>query len=355
MGAAVLTRRGWAAGKFRLALTGLVHGHARGFLRQLTARADVELVGVAEEDTSLHDLYGKAFSLKPEIFFRDRDAMIEKTRPDAVAAFTSTFDHAAVVETCAKRKLPVMMEKPLAVNRIHATRIAEAARAASIPVVVNYETTWYRSHAALKREVDSGALGAIRKMVAMDGHQGPKEIGVGPEFFRWLTDPRLNGAGALFDFGCYGANLMTWLLGNRRPLAVTALVATNKPAIYRAVDDEASVLVQYEGAQGIIQASWNWPVNRKDLEVYGERGYAHATGGNLLRVRRPGAKDDITPELPELPAEERDPVSYLMAVAQGRLKADGLSSLENNLIATEILCAARESVRMGRTRELRRG
>ena len=52
----------------------------------------------------------------------------------------------------------------------------------------------------------------IRKIVAHDGHQGPKEIDVQPEFLDWLTDPVKNGAGALFDFGCYGANLMTWLM-----------------------------------------------------------------------------------------------------------------------------------------------
>ncbi|WP_317196170.1 Gfo/Idh/MocA family protein [Hymenobacter siberiensis] len=56
------------------------------------------------------------------------------------------------------------------------------------------------------------ALGDIRKMVAHDGHQGPKEIGVNAEFLAWLTDPVQNDGGALPDFGCYGADLMTWLM-----------------------------------------------------------------------------------------------------------------------------------------------
>ena len=126
-------------------------------------------------------------------------------------------------------------------------------------------------------------------MVAMDGHEGPKEINVQPEFLAWLTDPVKNGAGALFDFGCYGANLMTWLMDNQRPLKVTAIAQTNKPQIYAQVDDEATILVEYPKAQGVIQASWNWPFSRKDFEVYGEKGYAIATGGNNLRVRLPKA------------------------------------------------------------------
>ena len=90
-----------------------------------------------------------------------------------------------------------------------------------------------------------------------------------PEFLEWLSDPVKNGAGALFDFGCYGANLMTWLMDNQRPLAVTAVTQRFQPAVYPRVDDEATILLEYPNAQGIIQASWNWPFNRKDLEVYG--------------------------------------------------------------------------------------
>ena len=161
--------------------------------------------------------------------------------------------------------------------------------------MVNYETTWYKSHGEIWKLIhEQKAAGEIRKMVAMDGHQGPKEINVQPEFFAWLTDPVKNGAGALFDFGCYGANLMTWMMDNQRPLAVTAITQTNKPAIYAKVDDEATILVQYPKAQGIIQASWNWPFSRKDFEVYGEKGYAIATGGDGLRVRLPGQRAEET-------------------------------------------------------------
>ena len=44
----------------------------------------------------------------------------------------------------------------------------------------------------------SGGIGDLRKIVVHDGHRGPKETGVSPEFFRWLTDPVENGAEALF-------------------------------------------------------------------------------------------------------------------------------------------------------------
>ena len=146
----------------------------------------------------------------------------------------------------------------------------------------------------------------------------------------------------------FRSNLMTWMMGNQRPVAVTAIAQTNKPGIYARVDDEATILVQYPKAQGVIQASWNWPFSRKDFEVYGEKGYAIATGGDGLRVRLPGQRAEETRQPGELPAVERDSISYLTGMARGKFKPAGLNSLENNVIVVEILQAARDSVRTGR-------
>src|SRR5215467_10727774 len=333
----------------RLAIAGLEHGHVSGFLRNAKARADVRIVGVYDPDSALRASYANTYALPPEVLFDRLDAMIERARPEAVATFTSTFDHAAVVEECARRRVAVMMEKPLATSVAQARAIQKAAASSGIPVVVNYETTWYASHGEIRTLIhEQKAAGEIRKMVAMDGHQGPKEIRVQPEFLAWLTDPVKNGAGALFDFGCYGANLMTWMLDNERPVSVTALIHTNKPAIYARVDDEATILLQYARAQGIIQASWNWPFSRKDFEVYGEKGYAIATGGEGLRVRLPEHRAEEIRKPADLPPDARDSITYLIAIARGRTKPSGLNSLENNLIVTEILAAARESVRTGK-------
>ncbi len=139
----------------------------------------------------------------------------------------------------------------------------------------------------------------------------------GPEFLGWLTDPVKNGAGALFDFGCYGANLMTWLMDDQRPIAVTAITQQYKPQTYPRVDDEANILVEYPRAVGIIEGSWNWPYGRKDLEVYAERAAAIATGGNSLRVRL-GDKPEETRTLQPLGVDDRDSISYLISVVRGK-------------------------------------
>jgi len=329
----------------RLAIAGLVHGHVSGFLRGAQGRSDVQIVGVFDPDPALLRSYGERFNIPDAARFTDLNTLLDRVKPEAIASFTNTRDHAAVVEAAAPRRVPVMMEKPLAVSNADAQRIRRAAEAGGIPVLVNYETTWYPSHGAMWTLLkERKAAGDIRKMVAMDGHNGPRAINVQPEFLDWLSDPARNGAGALFDFGCYGANLMTWMMDGRRPIAVTAVTQHFQPDVYPRVDDEATILVEYPKAQGIIQASWNWPVGRKDFEVYGERGLAIATGGTGLRVALPNEPEHaITPEA--RPPDERDSISHLIAVARGARKPNALSSLENNLIVTEILEAARQSAR----------
>jgi predicted dehydrogenase len=332
----------------RIAVAGLVHGHVEGFLlRPAQTRKDVKIVGIFEPDTALAGKIAKQYGYPESILYTNLDTMLDRVMPDAVATFTNTFDHAAVVGAAAPRHLTVMMEKPLAVSVEHARRIQRAAVRYGIQVVVNYETSWYASHGAIWDLVnEKKALGDIRRVVAMDGHQGPKEIGVGPEFLAFLKNPALNGAGALFDFGCYGANLMTWLMGNQRPSGVMAMTRHIKPEIYPDVEDDATILLEYPKTQGVVEASWNWPFGRKDLEVYAERGYAIATGGNSLRMRLPGRQEEVRVP-PPLPADEHDALAYFSAVAKGKRKSTGLSSLENNVIVTEILEAARQSARTG--------
>jgi predicted dehydrogenase len=308
----------------------------------------MQIVGIAESDGQLVAQFEKRYSLAPSLFYSDLEEMLKKTKPQAVLAYTNTYDHRRVVEICARYGVPVMMEKPLAVSFEDARAIEKAARAGKIQVLVNYETTWYRSNQAAYDLAHENAIGEIRKIVVHDGHRGPKEIGVEPWFLAWLTDPKLNGGGALFDFGCYGADLATWLMDGRRPDSVTAVTQQIKPDVYPRVDDEATIVLTYPRAQVIVQASWNWPFSRKDMEVYGQSGYVITVGRDTVRVRLP-EKQETTSDAKPLEKSNEDSVSYLRAVLLKGMKPEGQSSLETNVIVTEILDAARQSAAMGKT------
>lgn len=336
----------------RFAIFGLEHDHAAGFIPRAKDRKDIQLVGIIEPRADLVSRYAGRYQLDSSLFYSSLEDLLAKTNIQAVATFTSTFDHRRVVDLCAAKGLNVMMEKPLAVNMDHARAIEAAAKLSGIQVIVNYETTWYAGNQAAYGLIhDQHALGELRKIVVHDGHRGPKEIGCSQAFLDWLTDPVLNGAGALTDFGCYGADLITWLMDGQRPTSVFAVAQHIKPEVYPKVEDEATIVVTYPKAQGIIQASWNCPFDRKDMEIYGASGYLLVPHPDTMRVRKPnGPETETTP--PPLTGPQADPLSYLAAVVRGKIKPAGLSSLSVNMVVTEILDAARDSARTGKRIDL---
>jgi predicted dehydrogenase len=329
----------------KVGIAGLNHDHVNGIMHQYKS-GEVLILGIAEADEQLAQRYKKNWQLPDSLFYKSVAVMLEHIKPDVVLAYNAIADHLSVVEACAPKAISVMVEKPLATTMQQAKRMAALVKQYHIRLLTNYETTWYPSNQQVYEMVHvQNAIGNIRKMVVHDGHQGPKEIGCSKDFLDWLTDPVKNGGGALTDFGCYGANLMTWMMNGKPPVAVTAVTRHIKPNIYPRVDDDATILLEYTSATGIIEASWNWPFGIKDMEVFGEKGYLHAMNSNTLEQRDTGTYYRVAVK----PALYKDNLTYLAAVLRGEINpVNDLSSLENNLIVVRILEAAKRSALEGK-------
>lgn len=329
----------------RVGIAGLTHDHVHNIMHQFRS-GEVIIAGIAESDPQLIARYKKTYQLPDSLFYPSLSQLIDHTHPDAVLAYNAISEHLGVVEICAPKGIPVMVEKPLATTVRDAERIAGLARQYHIQVLTNYETTWYNTNQQIYEMVNEHpSIGDVRKMIVHDGHQGPKEIGCSPDFLNWLTDPVKNGGGAIRDFGCYGANLMTWLMHGQAPVAVIAVTHHIKPDIYPKVDDDATILLEYPAATGIIEASWNWPFSIKDWEVFGTTGYLHALNDKVLLERTKMSYDSISVH----PAPWRDNIAYLADVLSGKTDpGNDLSSLPNNLIVVRILEAASRSAKEGR-------
>jgi predicted dehydrogenase len=114
------------------------------------------------------------------------------------------------------------------------------------------------------------------------------------------------------------------------------------------VEDYATIVLMYPQAQVILQPSWDWPSNRKDMEIYGEIGSILVPGPKLVRLNE--SKDQVEKEIipPPVTVPNTDPVSYFGAVVRHEIKPAGLSSLEVNLLVVEILDAAHHWANGGR-------
>ncbi|MEO9474098.1 MAG: Gfo/Idh/MocA family oxidoreductase [Cyclobacteriaceae bacterium] len=342
----------------RVGIVGLTHTHVHWILGR-EDRGDIQIVGIVESNRQLAERYSEQHGYPMSLVFGTMEEMIAATKPEAVTAFGTIYEHLKVVETCAPLGIHVMVEKPLAVSLGHAKKMEALAKKHKIHLLTNYETTWYPSTHKAYELVKTGAVGNLRKVVIRDGHKGPKKIGVNSEFLEWLTDPVQNGGGAIMDFGCYGVNLMTWLHNGQKPQTVTAVTQQLQPENNPDVDDDATIILTYDNSNAIIQASWDWPIGRKDMEIHGLDGTIYADNRNDVRMRIAEGYDGYQEKfysVEERQAPLNDPFALLAAVINNEvvLSSFDLSSLENNMVVMEILEAARLSAESQRTIILRK-
>ena len=332
----------------RIGVSGVAHGHLWNLINAMN-RGDFVIVGVAEENPEFRAHNNLVGRLPKEKFYASLTEMLDKEKPEVVVDYGSILHHMTTVEACAPKGVHVMVEKPLATTYRQALRMEELAKKYGIKIMVNYETTWYAANHHLKSLSDRGQLGKLTRIEVYDGHQGPKEIGCDNMFLSWLTDPVENGGGAVIDFGCYGVNLATWLLGGQKPKSVYAVLQHNKPQVYPKVDDDATILLEYDGCTVQVMGSWCWPMNRKDMYVYGLRGYAYQKNNNRMQLLVDGrqGREFNAPKL--LPPYD-DSYRYLKALVRGEIEEQpsDLSALQNNILVVRILEAAIRSAQTGK-------
>lgn len=339
---------GLAQEKLRVVLAGLSHDHVNGILDK-NKKGELLIVGISDASTELCNKKKTEWALPDSIFFSDIKTALRKTHPDLVMVFNAPAEHLAIAEVCLPLRIPVMFEKPLCFSFADARRIDMLSKKFNTKIYTNFPSLWYKSFSGLlaKRE----ETGTISKIVMRGGHRGPVEIGCSKDFTDWLTDSVKNGGGALIDFGCYGALVMTELMNGKMPVSVYANTKHLKPSVYPHVDDAATIVLEYKNATGIIEASWNWPYTIMDVELFGSNGYLHASEFNDSKLS-PAlvSKNGKETKAAEMPGQQyKDEVEYLTAVIKnGALESNKMISLEYNLVVVKILEAARKSAKEGK-------
>jgi predicted dehydrogenase len=340
--------------KTKLAIVGLDHDHVWGLLKDIAKEPEAELVAITDAHPELVE---KARQQVPAgvKFYSEYVKMLDEVKPEAVIVTTSNNRHLEILRECAKRHIHYSTEKPLASTAADAREMERLARAAHIKLMVNYWNAWTASTHELFHRVSAGELGPVQKIIVEYGHQGPKEIGVSKYFADWLYDPVKNGGGAIIDFGCYGAEWALWLKG--RPTSVFAYSLKLKTAQANAVDDDAVILLEYPDATAIIQASWDWPYDKGQVQVFGPKGSLLATGsGVLYRDAKAPANIDSPDGQPitlgPLPHETSNPIAYFLDCIRNDKPIENPVAADLNVGVVEILDAAKESIRTGRAVKL---
>ena len=261
----------------RDAFIGRVHRQAMALDGQITlvagalssqpdkARASGRDLGLADARNHgrWQDLLQHELSLSPE------------ERVHFVSIVTPNDLHHPVAKAFVEAGFHVVCDKPLVHTVEQAEDLAGAVGRAGTVFGVTYNYSGYPMVREARELVKARLLGEIRKVV-VEYHQGwlarAIEAG-GHKQAAWRTDPARSGAaGAIGDIGSHAEQLVSAVTG----LRVEALCADLNAAVPgRAVDDDASVLLRFEGgARGVLMASQIAAGYDNDLRlrVFGSEG-----------------------------------------------------------------------------------
>ncbi len=238
--------RSTEAERLRVAVIGLGamgsnHARVYGELPQ------AELVAVADNDADRLDGSRVAG-------YTDYEQMLDEAHPDAVSIAVPTLSHYDAALACIERRVPVLVEKPLAATVDEGTRLRDAADARGTPLAVGHIERCNPAIVELKRRLDAGELGRLLQMRATR---------VGP------FHDRQRDVGVVHDLATHDIDVMRHLSGQE----VTRARAETQRGVRTEQDDAVLGVLRFEGGvTGALDVNWLTPEKRRELTVVGEHG-----------------------------------------------------------------------------------
>ncbi len=191
-----------------------------------------------ERATEYARTHGAAIRAEP-----DAQALIQAADVDAVYVATRTESHKDFVLRCAAAGKPVLVEKPMGMSHAECAEMAQACRAANVPLWVAYYRRALPRFTALRDLVQSGAIGAVRMTISRHFHRIPDAEALRGPFWGWRLDPKLSGGGIYFEAVGHTLDILDYVIG---PIAKVRAFADNQAHAY-APEDIVSASWRYEG------------------------------------------------------------------------------------------------------------
>lgn len=214
--------------------------------------------------------------------FADVREMLDQAKPEAVIIATPNQHHVSVALACVERRVPVLVEKPIADTVGDSLRLVEAADRARVPLLVGH----HRRHNPLIEKardlVQGGALGRLAAVSALWLLQKPGE------YFdaAWRREP---GGGPLLINAIHDIDDLRYICGEIEEVqAMTSSSIRNFE-----VEDTAVLALRFaNGALGTVTVSdavaapWSWELASGESAQYPARQpepcyFFSGTGGSL--------------------------------------------------------------------------
>lgn len=302
--------------------------------------------------------------------YREYEQMLAAGNVDAVSVCLPNYLHAPVAIAALQAGKHVLVEKPLARNAAEGREIVQAARAQDKVLMISFDKRHRSDVIWIKQYIDSGAIGRVYYAKA----HWMRRQGI-PRLGSWFVSKEQAGGGPLVDLGVHVLDIAMYLMGEPKPLAVSAntyaefgprgqkgwgwggrLAQFSDENLEYEVEDLATAFIRLEGgATLLLEASWATHSSAADdfgVTLYGSEGgiemfvhnYATVDTVRLFNDTN-GIATDLTPKIPAGNSHLEVIRRFVSAVLHG---TPAIPGPEDGLRRNEVLDAAYRSAAEGR-------
>ncbi|MFC7007286.1 Gfo/Idh/MocA family protein [Halalkalicoccus salilacus] len=250
----------------RMGLLSTAHVHTSGFASRLESMADVEFVGVTDDDVER----GREAASRFETSFLDPDGLLSSV--DAAVVSSTNTTHRRWVEQAAAAGVDVLCEKPLATTLEDAKAIVDVCSDAGVRLGVCMPLPFSVPAKRAKAAYEAGEIGDLRVAVGTNRAWLRDRHLTG-----WSADPEAAGGGAAMDHTVHVVNLVRWITGEE-VVEVNAEFATMHDGLE--VEDVNVLSMELsDGSVFTLDGSWDRP---DDWNYWGDATLTLiGTGGEL--------------------------------------------------------------------------
>jgi predicted dehydrogenase len=311
------------------------HVHTGAYAAELSDRADLSFVGVADED----ERRGTACAARYETeYVADPNELLD--RIDAGVICAPNASHRMWIDRAAAEGVHVLCEKPLAPTLEEASAIVDVWRESGVNVGVAMPLRFNEAAKRAKRALEDGEIGPIG---AISGTNRGKMPG------GWFVDPEQAGGGAVMDHTVHIVDLVEHLTGR----SVAEVYAEIDTRFHEIPVEDVNVLSMSlsDGTPLLLDGSWSKPESwhtwgDATVEFVGSEGAlaVDTTDQAVVHTVASGSQAGV-----HTVSHATDTSAALIAdfVASVREDRDPMTTPEEGLRAVAVVEAAYESAERG--------
>ena len=233
---------------------------AQTYAQAFSGSDKVELVAVA--DTRIEAAIAMAEASECAAF-ESAAAMADEMDLEAVVVCTPPATHREVCKIFIERKIPVLCEKPLSIDKDTAVDILSMAKAHGVLVTMASKFRFVEDVAQAKALIESGVIGEV--VLFENTFAGRVDMKN-----RWNSNSEVSGGGVLIDNGTHSVDITRYFLG---ALSEVQVMEGNRVQDLSVEDTVKMFIRSHKGVLGSVDLSWS--MNKEQpyfIAVYGSAG-----------------------------------------------------------------------------------